>query len=255
MDTGATFTMLPGDYDFAWTNRSPCLHIIEGCFKGGGTNKDTEMGEMHALITLDNGEVRRAIIPQAIALPPGMANSYLLAVTPFLLADHKYTCSLARPKLHFKGGGTYTMDVNKGHHILNMTPIHALTPTPHKEIILHRREPYDPPTFHNHSTITQNTNRPNTKTPTAFIYHLRFACASEAVLKRTQSHVIGMEVQLGSWDKLKDNVPCDACLAGKMRKTRKAQSSAFTPVKNLALSWTPNTNSKMIIPTQQKHLN
>jgi hypothetical protein len=44
MDTGATFTMLPGDYDFAWTNRSPCLHIIEGCFKGGGTNKDTEMG-------------------------------------------------------------------------------------------------------------------------------------------------------------------------------------------------------------------
>ena len=250
MDTGATFTMLPGDYDFAWTNRSPCLHIIEGCFKGGGTNKDTEMGEMHALITLDNGEVRRAIIPQAIALPPGMANSYLLAVTPFLLADHKYTCSLARPKLHFKGGGTYTMDVNKGHHILNMTPIHALTPTPHKEIIFHRREPYDPPTFHNHSTITQNTNRPNTKTPTAFIYHLRFACASEAVLKRTQSHVIGMEVQLGSWDKLKDNVPCDACLAGKMRKTRKAQSSAFTPVKNLALSWTPNTNSKMIIPNK-----
>jgi hypothetical protein len=58
MDTGATFTMLPGSYDFAWTNRSPCLHIIEGCFKGGGTNKDTEMGEMHALITLDNGEVR-----------------------------------------------------------------------------------------------------------------------------------------------------------------------------------------------------
>jgi hypothetical protein len=33
------------------------------------------MGEMHALITLDSGEVRRAIIPQAIALPQGMANS------------------------------------------------------------------------------------------------------------------------------------------------------------------------------------
>jgi hypothetical protein len=59
-----------------------------------------------------------------------------------------------------------------------------------------------------------------------------------------------MEVQLGSWDKLKDNVPCDACLAGKMRKTRKAQSSAFTPVQNLALSWTPNTDSKMIIPNK-----
>ncbi len=39
MDTGATFTMLPGDYDFAWTNRSPCLHIIEGCLLQGRRNK------------------------------------------------------------------------------------------------------------------------------------------------------------------------------------------------------------------------
>ena len=35
MDTGATFTMLPGQYDFAWTNKKPCVHTIEGCFKGG----------------------------------------------------------------------------------------------------------------------------------------------------------------------------------------------------------------------------
>jgi hypothetical protein len=251
VDTGATFTMLPGDYDFAWTNRSPCLHIIEGCFKGGGTNKDTaEMGEMHALITLDNGEVRRTIIPQAIALPPGMANSYLLAITPFLIADHKYTCRLDRPKLHFKGGGTYTIDVIKGHHILNITPIHALTPTHTKRSSSTDENHTTSPTFHNHSTMTQNTNRPKTKTPTAFIYHLRFACASEVVLKRTQGHVFGMEVQLGSWDKLKDNLPCSACLAGKMRKTRKAQSSAFTPVQNLALSWTLNTDSKMTIPNK-----
>jgi hypothetical protein len=182
--------MLPSEFDFAWTNKTPCLHTIEGCFQGGRTTKDTEIGEMHALITLDSGEVRRVIIPQAIALPPGMANSYLLAVTPFLIAEHRYTCSLDRPKLKFKGGGTYTMDVNKGHHIINVTPIKANTPTPHKELLLHKREPYDPPTFHNHSTLTQNTNRPNTKTPTAFIYHLRFACASEAVLKRTQRQVI-----------------------------------------------------------------
>jgi hypothetical protein len=179
-----------------------------------------------------------------------MANSYLLAVTPFLIAEHRYTCSLDRPKLQFKGGGTYTMDVNKGHHIINVTPIKANTPTPHKELLLHKREPYDPPTFHNHSTLTQNTNRPNTKTPTAFIYHLRFACASEAVLKRTQRQVNGMEVQMGSWDRLKEHLPCDACLAGKMRKTRKAQSSAFTPIKNLALSWTPQTADKMIIPNK-----
>jgi hypothetical protein len=241
--------MLPSEYDFAWTNKTPCLHTIEGCFQVGRTTKDTEIGEMHALITLDSGEVRHAIIPQAIALPSGMANSYLLAVTPFLIAEHKYTCHLDRPKLQFKGEGTYTMDANKGHHIINMTPIEARTPTPHKKILLHRREPYDPPTFHNHSTLTQNTNRPNTKNPTAFLYHLRFACG-EAVLKRTQRQVIGMEVQLGSWDKLKDNLPCDACLAGKMRKTRKAQSSFFTPIKNLALSWTPQTENTMIIPNK-----
>jgi hypothetical protein len=36
MDTGATFTMLPGQYDFAWTNKKPCVHSIEGCFKEGG---------------------------------------------------------------------------------------------------------------------------------------------------------------------------------------------------------------------------
>ncbi len=195
------------------------------------------MGEMHALITLDSGEVRRVIIPQAIALPRGMANSYLLAVTPFLIADHKYTCRLDQPRLQFKGGGTYTMDVNKGHHILNITPIKALTDTPHKEILLHRREPYDPPTFHNHSTMTQNTNRRNTKTPTAFIYHyLRFACASEVVLKRTQGHVIGMEVQLGSWNKLKDNASeylhGDFATIGKEKGIKQVYSAPNHPNQN-----------------------
>jgi hypothetical protein len=61
---------------------------------------------MHALITLDNGEVRRTIIPEAIAIPKGMANSYLLAATPFLIAGHKYTCVLTKPRLQFKEGGT-----------------------------------------------------------------------------------------------------------------------------------------------------
>jgi hypothetical protein len=35
MDTGATFSMLPGHFEFAWTNLKPCLHTIKGCFKGG----------------------------------------------------------------------------------------------------------------------------------------------------------------------------------------------------------------------------
>jgi hypothetical protein len=33
-----------------------------------------------------------------------------------------------------------------------------------------------------------------------------------------------------------------------MRKTRKASSSAFTPVQNLALSWTPATKDKVSTP-------
>jgi hypothetical protein len=96
MDTGATFTMLPGEFEFAWTLKRPCVHTIEGCFKGGKTNEDKQIGEMHALITLDIGEMRRAIIPQAVVIPLGMTNSYLLAATPFLIVDHRYTCKLVQ---------------------------------------------------------------------------------------------------------------------------------------------------------------
>ena len=139
MDTGATFTMLPGHFEFAWDDLRPCLHTIEGCFKGGSTNEDTQMGEFHALITLDTGETRRLIIPQAISLPQGLANSYLLAVTPFLIADHRYTCQLQEPRLHFKGGGRYTMNVHQEHHIVSMTPTNAKEITPHKQILFHKR--------------------------------------------------------------------------------------------------------------------
>jgi hypothetical protein len=116
------------------------------------------------------------------------------------------------------------MNVDRGHHIVSMTPTNAKEITPHKQILFHKREEYDPPTFHNHMTAYQNTNRPNLTTPTAFIDHLRYGCSSEQVLRRTQLHVIGMEVQMGSWPHLKNNLPCNACLAGKMRKTRQACS-------------------------------
>ncbi len=117
------------------------------------------------------------------------------------------------------------MNVKHGHHIINLTPIDAYKNTPHKPLLLHDRAPYDPPSFHNHATAIQNTNRPNTITPTAFIYHLRYGCASETVLEHTQKNVIGMTIQQGSWEQMTKLLPCDACLAGKMRKTRKAQSS------------------------------
>jgi hypothetical protein len=247
MDTGATFSMPPSQFNFAWRDMKPCLHTIEGCFKGSSTSEETRIGEFHSLI---NGETRRVIIPQAIAVHPQEANNYLLATTPYLLAEHRYTCTFPKPTLHFKGGGSYTMSILRGHHIIKLTPISAYEDTPHKTIMIHERQPYDPPTYHNNGTFVDNSNRPNASTPTAFIYHLRYGCASEQVLKRTQPHVIGMNIQLGSFKQLQSKIPCDACLAGKMRKTKKGQSSAFTPVQNLALSWTPNTKDKVVIPNR-----
>ena len=32
LDTGATFSMLSGHFEFAWVDLKPCLHTIEGCF-------------------------------------------------------------------------------------------------------------------------------------------------------------------------------------------------------------------------------
>jgi hypothetical protein len=129
------------------------------------------------------------------------------------------------------------MSVIRGHHVIHMTPIDAHTTTPHKINLFHLREPYDPPSFINNATHIQNANRPNSNTPTAFMYHLRYGCASEAVLQRTQHHVIGMQVRKDSWKMLSTQLPCNACLAGKMRKMKKGTSSStFTNVKNLALS-------------------
>ncbi len=81
------------------------------------------MGEFLALITLDSDEVRGIIIPQAISLPLNMVNSYILAATLFLIAEHRYICTLQKPKISFKGGSTKTMNVIRGHHVINMTPI------------------------------------------------------------------------------------------------------------------------------------
>jgi hypothetical protein len=86
------------------------------------TDKQTQMGEFHALIALDSNEVRRVIIPQAIALPLDMANSYLLATTPFLIAENRYVYDLKEPRIRLKGGGKQTMSVIRGHHVIHMTP-------------------------------------------------------------------------------------------------------------------------------------
>ena len=53
-----------------------------------------------------------------------------------------------------------------------------------------------------------------------------------------------MQIQQGTWKQLESQLPCSACIAGKMRKTRKNPAKEFTEVNNLALSWTDNTAEK-----------
>jgi hypothetical protein len=190
-DTGASVSMLPAQFTFTWSNVRPCLHHISGCFKGGEQDNN-EIGEFHALLTLDSGETTRAIIPEAILAPAATTNTYLLAHMPLLMDGHEYICSLDRPRLKFNDGGEYTMSVKRGHQVTKMLPVNADKETTHQILYLHKTEPYDPPTYIN-SVLFSAANRPDAKTPLAFHYHLRFGCASEIVLKQIQQHMCGMQ--------------------------------------------------------------
>ncbi len=53
-----------------------------------------------------------------------------------------------------------------------------------------------------------------------------------------------MQIQQGTWKQLETQLPCSACIAGKMRKAKKNPAREFTEVNNLALSWTANTADK-----------
>jgi hypothetical protein len=57
--TGASISMLPSDFNFAWTDIRDCLHTISGCLKGT-KEKYNQIGEFHSLITLDTGETCRS---------------------------------------------------------------------------------------------------------------------------------------------------------------------------------------------------
>jgi hypothetical protein len=86
------------------------MYTIVGCLVGITLN-DLQIGEYHGIMTLNNGETVRIIIPEAVQLPPNTAHSNLLANTAFLLAGHKFVSDLTKPQLKFKGGGQYTMSV------------------------------------------------------------------------------------------------------------------------------------------------
>jgi hypothetical protein len=192
--------MLPLDYKPAWTNLRPCLHQLTGCFANEGTADDLQIGEFHGLLKLDNDEVVRLVIPEAIALPPGTSTTYLLSDTQFLLAGNHYVSDLRQPQVTFRQGGTYTMTVRAAHKIMSVLPTDATERTAHRQVYAHSRTKYDPPTFTNNAV---HTRRPNAQTPPAYQWHLRYACACQAVLQRTQANVRGMQVQQNSWNNYK----------------------------------------------------
>ena len=140
-DTGASISMLPLTSNSTWTNVRECLHTLAGCFHGQ-TERDLLIGEFHGVLTLDSGETVRVIIPESIQIPPGKSNTYLLADSAFLLAGHQYVSHLSKPKLKFKGGGTYTMSVTRGHKLITILPMRADSETTHRQIYLHNDEPY-----------------------------------------------------------------------------------------------------------------
>jgi hypothetical protein len=247
-DTGAAISMLSSEPSWAWTNLRDCMFNLGGCFTGP-TVQNLQMGEYHGVMTLDSGETVRTIIPEAVQVPAKLSHSNLLANTPYLMAGHKFQSDLHKPKLKFKGGGQYTLAVTKGHNLLCILPINATKESTHRAIYLHLDQPYDPPTFL-HETHYQTMNRANRHTPTAFIWHLRYACKSANVLKHSQGHVNGMSVQMGSWGHLQQLLPCSACLAGKMKKTRKTPKTRYTDMTNLAVSWQPGTDNKISTPNE-----
>jgi hypothetical protein len=138
--------MMPAEYSYAWTNLRECLHTLTGCFTGAQESHLT-MGQFHGIITLDSGETRRVIIPECVQIPLGIATTYLLADSANLLAGHQYINHVSKPKLKFKGGGTYMMSVTRGHKIIHILLTPADQETPHRVIYLHLDEPYDPPPY------------------------------------------------------------------------------------------------------------
>ena len=249
-DTGASITMLPLDYAPAWRNLRPCLHQLTGCFATEGTHHNLQIGEFHGLLKLDSDEMVRIVIPEAIALPPETSTTYLLSDTQFLQAGNNYVSDLKKPSISFSTGGTYTMSVQQAHKVIQILPVEADKETQHRLVYAHLSTKYDPPTYQNHAL---HTKRPNAHTPPAYQWHLRYACACQEVLQRTQVNVKGMQVQQNSWKQLESLLPCSGCVPGKMRKTNKAQPFNYTDVQQLALvkTWVNNALSRTAATTEQ----
>ena len=135
------------------------------------------------------------------------------------------------------------MSVKAAHKVISVLPISATTETTHRIVRIHLTTRYDPPTYTNNSL---HTRRPNIQTPPAYVWHLRMACARSEVLERTKANVKGMNIQHQSWKQLKQLLPCTACIAGKMRKSKKANPKQYSDHMNLAITNESEEDNKQI---------
>ena len=235
-DTGASISMLPQGTGF--TDLRRFSHDVSGCF--GDTRTNLHIGTFHGIITLDCGERIHAVLPNTLAIPEPSSGSHLIGAMQTLLADHVFTPDIHKPTLHLSGGGCYTFDIENAHLILRMHPVDPTDSnlSPFRTVYLHQHGPYDPPTISNRQDPITNQNpitlrRPNLCTPSALRWHLRFACANYRMLKTIHSNVHGMTIQKDSWKTLNNILPCEACIAGKLRKSHHTRPTEFFPMTNL----------------------
>jgi hypothetical protein len=117
------------------------------------------------------------------------------------MQGHKYISDLYQPQLHLSDQTIYTMSVQRAHKIVTLLPISATTQTSHRTILLHSRDPYDPPTYINNAIFTKTHNRPNTRTtstdsvylPLTFRMQYRSTKTNTPTRKRYDSTTRNME--------------------------------------------------------------
>ena len=95
-----------------------------------------------------------------------------------------------------------------------------------------------------------STHRPDLATPSAYCWHHRFGCASEGMLTATQRATEGMTIRKDTLPSLKHLPPCEACIAGKLRKAENPTHPNFAPLTNNVLQ-TPSTTNKFPYPSPQ----
>ena len=132
------------------------------------------IGDYNAIGQLDSDEVVHFLFPESVATPPDLEGANLMSDVQFLQAGHQYISSLESPKLHFRDGGSYTMNVKNGHKLLRLQPISSTTAESmnYRTITAQLSTPYDPPTYINRPeklTIDDmvqaaTTRRPNAET-------------------------------------------------------------------------------------------